>query len=89
MHERYLQTVHNDNTLSCEELLKSDDSISIHTQNLNVLSVKLCKTVYGFSPDVTMSFYLIQILLIAPENEECSTPSLLKLFILDLKHYKI
>ena len=50
--ERFLRIVHNGNTLSHEELLESNNSVSNHTQNLQALATELYKFVNGFSPDV-------------------------------------
>lgn len=87
LHEICLRITHNDNTSSYDELFKSDNSVSIHILNLQILAVEFYKIANGLSPDIMKDvFSLIQVLLITPEIEECSTPGLLKLFILHLKH---
>ena len=76
-----------DNTSSYDELFESDNSVSIHTLNLQVLAVELYKIANRLSPDIMKDvFPLIQVLLTTLKIEECSTPGLLKLFILHLKH---
>ena len=43
LHERALRIVYRDDVLSCEDLLKKDNSVTIHQQNLQVLAVELYK----------------------------------------------
>ena len=93
LHERCLRITHNDNTSSYDELFESDNSVSIHTLNLQVLAVELYKIANRLSPDIMKDvFPLIQVLLTTLKIEECSTPGLLKLFcfasetLMDLDH---
>ena len=52
LHERCLRIVYNNNTSTYEELLETDNSISVHFRNVQALAVELYKAVNGFSPDI-------------------------------------
>ena len=52
LHERCLRIVYNNDTSSYEDLLEIDNSVSIHTRNLQSLAIELYKIVNGFSPDI-------------------------------------
>ena len=52
LHERCLRIVYNDSISSYEELLESDNSVSIHIRNLQALAIELYKVVNGLSPDI-------------------------------------
>ena len=52
LHERCLRIVYSNNTSSYEDFLETDNSVSIHTQNLQSLAIELYKIVNGFSPDI-------------------------------------
>ena len=52
LHERCLRIVYNNNTSSYEDILEIDNSVSIHTRNLQSLAIELYKIVNGFSPDI-------------------------------------
>ena len=43
--------MYSDNT-SFEELLETDNSVSVHHQNIQVLATELYKTVNGLSPEI-------------------------------------
>ena len=49
LHERCLRIVCNNNTSTYEELLKTDNSVSVHFRNVQALAIKI---VNGFSPDI-------------------------------------
>ena len=44
--------VYSDNTSSFEELLETDNSVSVHHWNIQALVTELYKTVNGFSPEI-------------------------------------
>ena len=52
LHERCLRIVYSDNTSSFEELLETDNSVSVHHRNIQVLATELYKIVNGLSPEV-------------------------------------
>ena len=52
LHERCLRIVCSDNRSSFEELLETDNSVSVHHQNIQVLAMELYKIVIGLSPEI-------------------------------------
>ena len=52
LHEGCLRIVYNNNTSTYEELLKTDNSVSVHFRNVQALAIELYKVVNGFSPDI-------------------------------------
>ena len=52
LHERCLRIVYSDNTSSFEELLETDNSLSVHHRNIQVLATELYKIVNGLSPEI-------------------------------------
>ena len=51
LHESCLRIVCNSKTSTYEELLESDNSVSVHFRNVQALATELYKVVNGFSPD--------------------------------------
>ena len=49
---------YSDNTSSYEELLETDNSVSVHYRNIQVLEIKLYKIVNGLSPEITKAVFL-------------------------------
>ena len=52
MHEKCLRIVYNNNTATYEEFLETDNSVSVHFQNVQALAIELYKVVSGFSPGI-------------------------------------
>ena len=52
LHERCLQIAYSDNTSSFNELLETDNPVSVHYGNIQVLSTDLSKIVDGLSPEI-------------------------------------
>ena len=52
LQERCLRIDCNNNTSTYEELLETDNSVSVHFQNVQALAIELYKVVNGFSPDI-------------------------------------
>ena len=52
LHERCLRIVYSDNTSSFEEFLETDNSVSVHHRNIQVLATELYKTVNGLSSEI-------------------------------------
>ena len=50
LHEKCRCLIHNDKTLSFEDLLQKDGSVSIHHRNLRALVVELLKVFKGLTP---------------------------------------
>ena len=57
LHKRVLQTVYLDYTSSLEELLKKDNSITIHQRNLQLVAVKMFKVLKGIEPELTKEIF--------------------------------
>ena len=49
---------YSDNTSSFEELLETDNSVSVHYRNIQVLEIKLYKILNGLSPEITKEVFL-------------------------------
>ena len=52
LHEHCLRKVYSNNTPSFEELLETDNSVSVHHRNIQVLATELYKIVNGLSPEI-------------------------------------
>ena len=52
LHERCLQIVYNNNTSTYEELLETDNFVSVHFRNVQALAIELYKVMNGFSPGI-------------------------------------
>ena len=52
LHERCLRIVYNNNTSTYEELLETDNSVSVHFRNLQALDIELYQVVNEFSSDI-------------------------------------
>ena len=52
LHERCLRIVYSDNTSSFEELLETDNSVSVYHENIQVLATELYKIVKELSPEI-------------------------------------
>ena len=71
LHELCLRIVYSDNTSSIEELLETDNSVSVHHRNIQVLATELHKIVNGLSSEIMkVSFHSMRIPLIIQEIKE-------------------
>ena len=52
LHELFLRVVYSGNTSSFEELLETDNSVSVHHRKIQVLATELYKIGNGFSPEI-------------------------------------
>ena len=63
LHERCLRIVHNNNTWAYEELLETDNSVSVIFRKVQAVIIELHKLVHGFSPDIMKDVF--------PLNKNC------------------
>ena len=54
IHERSLRITYNDRTSTFEELLRKDNSVTIHHRNLQVLATELYKVENNMDPEIEM-----------------------------------
>lgn len=52
IHKRALRIVYQDRTSSFEDLLKIDESFTIHERNIQTLAIELYKVAYGLAPEI-------------------------------------
>ena len=52
IHERALRLVYQDSQSSFEQLLKKENSFTIHKRNIQTLALELYKVAYGISPKI-------------------------------------
>ena len=52
IHERALQITYNDKSSSFQDLLKKDNSVSIHHRNIRTLPTEIFKFLQGLSPPI-------------------------------------
>ena len=50
IHQRSLRIVYNDDTSSFDELLRKDNSVSIHHRNIQALAIEMYKAKNNLSP---------------------------------------
>ena len=79
LHERCLQIVYSDNKSSFDELLETDNSVSVHHRNIQLLATELYKIVNGLSPDIMKEVFPIN------ENTSYSTRNKRKLYLRSIK----
>ena len=52
LHERFLRIIYNDKHFNFKKLLNTDNSVSIHYNNIHVLAIELCKIANDMSPKI-------------------------------------
>ena len=52
IHEKSLRIVYNDNNLTYEELLRKDNSFTVHERNIQALAIEMYKMCNNLSPDI-------------------------------------
>ena len=72
-----------------EELLETNNSVSVHLRYVQGLAIELYKVVNGFSPDTMKDVFPLNEILCYERTKECSIQGILELLILDLKPYHI
>ena len=60
LYKRCLRIVYSDNTSSFEKPLGTDNSISVHHQNIQILATEFYKIVNGISPEIMEGVFFIQ-----------------------------
>ena len=56
-HKRCLRIAYSDNKSSFEELLETDNSVSVHHRNIKVLATALCEIVIRLSLEITKEVF--------------------------------
>ena len=79
LHKRCLRIVYSDSSSSFEELLETDNSVSVYHRNIHVLATELYKIVNGLSPDIMKEVFPIN------ENTSYSTRNKRKLYLRSIK----
>ena len=54
---RYLRIIYNDKQSSFEQLLRRDNSVSIHHRNIQALATEICKIVDGTAPNIIKKLF--------------------------------
>ena len=60
LHERSLRIVYNNDTSRSEELLSKDKSVTIHSSNIQTLSIEMYKGKYNLSLPITQDIFNIR-----------------------------
>ena len=60
IHGRELRLIHQDNSLSFAKLLDTDNSVTIHQRNLQVLATEIFKSKIGLAPEIIKEVFEIQ-----------------------------
>ena len=60
LHERALHLVYNDFTSSFTELLKKDNSVTIHQKNLQNLAIEMFKLKHNLGPEITTEVFRLK-----------------------------
>ena len=58
--ERALRIVYDNRNSTFEELLRKDDSVTIHTRNIQALAIELFKIVSGQSPEIMKEVFSLK-----------------------------
>ena len=61
IHERSLRLVYNDYIASFEDLLKRDNSVSIHHRNIQKVALEMFKVKHNLCPEIMQSFFFPKI----------------------------
>ena len=60
LHERCLRLIYNDKRSSFEDLLKKDNSVSIHHKNLQALAIEMFKVYTKTSPEIMQEVFQVK-----------------------------
>ena len=75
LHERVLRLVYKDSQLMFEELLRKDQSFSIHHRNLQKLATEMYKVYNDLSPNLMKSIFLRRAMHYNQQNENSFEPT--------------
>ena len=59
IHERALRLVYLDYTSSFAELLKRDNSVTIHQHNIHLVAIEMFKVLRGLGPEILRNIFII------------------------------
>ena len=71
LHERALRIIYKDTTLTFEELLEKDDSVTIHDRNLQKLAIEMFKIKNHLSPNPVLELFRERSIDYQLRNERC------------------
>ena len=60
LHEHCLRVIYNAKTSSFKQLLKKDNSVSIHHRNIQALDIEMYKVTNGLSPEIMNEIFQIR-----------------------------
>ena len=60
LHERALRLVYNDFTSSFTELLKKENSVTIHRKNLQNLAIEIFKVKHNLAPEIMTEVFILK-----------------------------
>ena len=59
IHKRALRLVYLDYISSFQELLKKDNSVTIHQRNIRLLAIEMFKAIKGFGPEIMRGLFVL------------------------------
>ena len=60
INRRYLRIIYNDKQSSFEQLLRRDNSVSIHHRNIQALAIEIYKIVDGTAPNIIKKLFKLR-----------------------------
>ena len=60
INRRYLRIIYNDKESSFEQLLRRDNSVSIHHRNIQALAIEIYKIVDGTAPNIIKKLFKLR-----------------------------
>ena len=60
INRRYLRIIYNDKQSSFEQLLRRDNSVSIHHTNIQALAIEIYKIVDGTAPNIIKKLFTLR-----------------------------
>ena len=56
----YLRIIYNDQQSSFEQLLRRDNSVSIHHRNIEAMAIEIYKIVHGTAPNIIKKLFKLR-----------------------------